>query len=103
VTSVDGKFTAKCKVYVVKKTVKLKSFKVSPTKTTGLAVGKTMQVKPTSLKPAKATGIVPTYSSSNPSVARIDKMGVITGMSPGKTTITVKAGGKTKKFVLTVK
>jgi len=101
VTSVDGKFTAQCKVYVVAKATTLKSFKTPVSKTTGLVVGGTMQIKPT-LSPAKATGIVPTYSSSKTTVAVIDSLGVIKALLPGQTTITVKAGGKTKTFVLTV-
>ena len=102
VMTVDGKFTASCKVYVVKKSAAVKSFKVPASNATGLVVGKTMQVKPTSLKPAKATGVVAVYASSDESVAVVDTMGVITGVSAGKATITVKAGAKTKKFVFTV-
>jgi len=102
VMSVDGKFTAKTTVYVVKKAVKLKSFKVPGSGTTGLVVGQTLQVKPTSVKPAKATGVVPTFASSDTGVAVIDAAGVVTAKAAGKATISVKAGGKTKKFVLTV-
>jgi len=101
VTSSDGSYTAKCKVYVVSKTIKMKSFTISPSKATGLLIGKTLQVK-AKFKPSNATGIVPKFSSSNTYIATIDKTGVITTHSPGKTTIKVSAGGKTKKFVLTV-
>jgi len=102
VTSVDGGFSANCKVYVVKKASKVKSFKVPASGITGLVVGQTMQVMPTSLKPSKATNVVPVFASSDVSVAVIDKAGVVTALAPGKTTIMVKAGGKTKTFVLTV-
>ena len=101
VTTSDGKKTAKCKVYVVANANPLKSLTITPNKATGMVVGKTLQVK-TTLKPAKATGIVPTYKSSKPSVASIDKSGVITALKTGKTTITVAAGGKKQTFVLTV-
>jgi len=101
VTSADGNFKASCKVYVVAKASSLQTLQSPPTNITGLGVNQTLQIKPT-WKPAKATGVVPTYASSNPAVATIDKAGVITGMSAGKATITVKAGSKTKKFVVTV-
>jgi len=101
VKSQDGSFTAKCKVYVVTKAVKIKSLTITPGKATGLLVGRTMQVKAT-VKPTKATGIVPTFASSNKAVATIDRAGVITALAKGKTTITVKAGSKSKSFSLTV-
>jgi len=98
--TVDGKFTAKCKVYVVSRAKAVKTLKVPGSGTTGLLVGQTMQVKPTWT--SKATGVVPTFSSDNPYVAVIDKAGVLTAVSPGKAVITVKAGAKKKKFVFTV-
>jgi uncharacterized protein YjdB len=98
-TSNDGKHTASCKVYVVAKAKKVKG--LSAIKATGLQVGKTKQVLP-KLNPVKATGIVPTFKSSNKSVAVIDKAGGITALKPGTTTISVMAGGKTQKFKLTV-
>jgi len=102
VTTVDGKKVATCKVYVVKKAKKFKKFTITPGKATSIVAGKTLQVK-TKLNPKKATGIIPTYKSSKTSVAVIDKAGVVTAVKQGTTTITVKAGKKTKKFVLTVK
>jgi len=101
VTTEDGTKTAECKVYVVTKAKKVKKLTISPTKYVGLGVGQTQQIQ-TKISPAKATGVIPTYTSSNPSVAVIDKMGLITALSPGKTKITVKAGSKKKSFVLTV-
>ena len=102
VTSVDGKFAAKCKVIVVKKSAGVKSFKVPSSSTTGVGVGQTLRVKPASLKPVKATGVVPEFASDNAAVAVVDAAGVITGRSPGKATITVTAGGVAKSFVVTV-
>ena len=101
VTAADGKLKATCKVYVVKKSLSLKTLKVPSSSTTGVGVGKALQIKPT-WTPAKATGVVPTYESSDVSVAVIDVAGVVTGLSVGKATITVKAGSKTKKFTVTV-
>ena len=66
-----------------------------------VVTGSVLPVKPT-LTPANATGIVPTFKSSKPAIAIIDSAGVITTLTPGKTTITVTAGALEKKFNLTV-
>ena len=102
VTSVDGKKTDKCTVFVVPSATALKSLTIAPSKAISLTAGKRLQVtvKPS---PAKATGVVPTFASTQPMVATIDKAGVITALGKGKTTITVTAGKLKKKFVLTVK
>lgn len=99
VTTNDGKKKAQCRVTVVAKATKVK--RLAAFKPVGLVVGKTVQVKP-KVTPAKATGVVPKFTSSKKSVAVIDKAGVITALAPGKTTITVKAGGKTQRFTVTV-
>jgi len=101
ITSNDGKFKATVKVHVVSSTKKLKSLSITPGKASSLLAGQALRMK-VKLNPAKATGIILTFSSSNTAVAVIDKAGVIRALTPGKTTITVKAGSKTKKFVLTV-
>jgi len=101
VRSLDGKYSAKCKVYVVSKAVKLKSIKVPSSLTTGVGVGQKIQIKP-GYSPAKATGMVPDFTIDNWAVAEMDAAGVITGKSPGKATVTVYAGGKAKSFVVTV-
>ena len=101
VTTADGGKTASCIVNVVAKAVALKTLKISPSSSMTLNVGSVLQVKPT-LNPKNATGIVPEYKSSTTAVAFINKAGVITTLSPGKTTITVTAGTQVKKFTLTV-
>ncbi len=55
------------------------------------------------LTPRNATGIVPAYKTNNKSVAAVDKFGKITAVKKGKATVTVKAGGKSAKMVVTVK
>ena len=97
----DGGFVAQCAVTVTAKAVPLKSLTVTPNKPANLVVGGTLEVK-TKLTPANATGVVVKYSSSAVAVATVDDYGVITARQPGKTTITVKAGGKSKKIALTV-
>jgi len=102
VTSVDGQKTSQCAVFVVPSPTALRTLAITPVKATSLAAGKRLQVK-AKPSPAKATGVVPTFASSKPLVAIIDKAGVITALGKGKTTITVTAGKLKKKFVLTVK
>ena len=98
----DEKKTAKCAVYVVSTSTALTALKITPDAATTLAAGDVLQVKVT-LTPANATGIVPRFLSIKPAVASIDTLGMITALSPGKTTITVMAGVLGKTFVLTVK
>jgi hypothetical protein len=43
------------------------------------------------------------YSSSRPSVARIDSAGRLRALKPGRTTLTVRAGSKRIKLPLTVR
>ena len=47
-------------------------------------------------------GAVPTFSTADKTIATIDKNGVITGKSAGKTTITVAANGVTRTFDVVV-
>ena len=98
----DGNKKATCKVYVVKKAVKLKKLTLNQKAKVSLTKGKTLDVK-AKLSPAKATGIVPKFTSGNTSVAVIDKAGMITALKAGSTTITVKAGKLKKTIKLTVK
>jgi uncharacterized protein YjdB len=56
-----------------------------------------------SYAPAKAPGVKITYRSSSKRVAAIDPTGRITAKAKGKATITVKAGPKSKKYVITVR
>jgi hypothetical protein len=56
-----------------------------------------------SYAPARAPGIKITYRSSAKRVATIDPTGRIIARAKGKTTITIKAGPKTKKYRLTIR
>jgi hypothetical protein len=81
---------------VAKSSVKIKSL---PKKNV-LKVGASKVLKPTFTKGATA---VVTWKSSKPSIAKIDASGKIVALKKGKTTITLKAGNKTKKATITVK
>jgi uncharacterized protein YjdB len=56
-----------------------------------------------SYAPANAPGVKITYRSSSKRVAAIDPTGRIIAKAKGKATITVKAGPKSKKYVITVR
>ena len=102
VTSPNGK-TATVKITVVKDDVKVKKIVLNPT-SLSLRVGSAKQVKAT-VEPENATNGDLKWSSSNPKVATVDENGVIKGISPGTTTITVKTkdGTVTTKITVTVK
>ena len=97
VTTQSGKKTAKCKV-TVKNPIKLTSLGKPPTMF--LLVGATQAIKLT-LSPKNAT-VSPKYSSANSAIASVDANGVVTARSSGKAAITVKAGGMTQKFTVSV-
>ncbi len=100
-TAKDGsKKSASVKVYVVKRATKIT--KVTLPKTAKVDVKGTVALKAT-LKPAKATVDSKTlkWSTSDKKVATV-KNGVVTGKKAGVATITVKAGKKSAKCVVTV-
>jgi alpha-L-fucosidase 2 len=54
------------------------------------------------IKPVKAAGAIVRFTSSNPTIATIDAAGRIVAKQAGKTTISVKAGNKTRTYTITV-
>ncbi len=69
-----------------------------------LAKGKTVTIK-TKVTPANASNKALSFSSSNPNVATISSKGIITAISSGDATITVKAkdgSGKSDSIMITV-
>jgi alpha-amylase len=54
-------------------------------------------------KPATATGVKVRYTSSRPAIVSVDQAGRLTAKTPGKATISITAGAKTKKYTLTVR
>ena len=55
------------------------------------------------VSPASATYPFVTWTSSNPSVASVTKSGMVTGLRPGKASITATAGKKSQTCTVTVK
>jgi hypothetical protein len=95
------KVSAKLKVKVVTKKPKAKVTKVSASVPKSMRVGQVVYVTG-KYSSAKATGVQVKYSSKYQR-AVVDKAGRIVGKSKGKDTITVKAGGKTKRYAVTVR
>ena len=53
--------------------------------------------------PLKATGVKVTFKSSKKKIVSVDQRGRMKALKAGKAVITVKAGGKSKKYKITVK
>ena len=98
-TSSNGK-TAKCMVTVKKvevSTVTLDKYSAN------VNVGKTIQLKAI-INPSNADNKSVTWSTSNKSIATVDKNGLVKGISSGTVTITATSNnGKTAKCTVTVK
>jgi hypothetical protein len=95
--------TAKLKVKVVTKKPKTKVTKVWANK-----VPKTMKLGQTvyitgKYSSTKATGVKVTYSTPKYHRVVVDKTGRLITKSKGKDTLVIKAGGKTKKYTITVR
>ena len=99
VKTVDGGFTATCKITVV---IPVTSVKINTTAKT-LEAGKTFQLAAWP-QPANASNKAVTWSSSNPDVAKVWQNGVVTAVKAGTANITVKTvdGGFTKTCKITV-
>lgn len=66
-----------------------------------LKKGKTLELKPV-LEPI-TSGEEITYESSDPTIAKVSKKGVVTALKPGTVTITIKSGKLTVTCKITVK
>jgi uncharacterized protein YjdB len=98
------KLSATYTVTVVKKGTKTKVSKLSiPGIPKTLKVGETLWLTATYTAKGNAQAVKVTYTSLKSGIAGIDAVGKLTGVSKGKDTIVVKAGGKTKKYAITVK
>jgi hypothetical protein len=105
ITIKSGTKTTKVNLTVVASTVKARSVKVTSVTATGIP--KTMTPGQVGwatgkIKPARAAGVIVRFTSSNPTTATIDTAGRIVAKQAGKTTITIKAGNKTRNYTITV-
>ena len=101
VKTADGKYIASCTVKVSKETVKVEGVTISGSKEVN--VGGTIKLT-AKVTPDNATNKDVSWSSSNPSVARVDQNGNVTGLKAGKVTITVTTadGGHKATYDITV-
>ena len=88
------------KVKVQASTVKTTAISNIAKKAT-LKKGKTLELKPV-LEPI-TSGEEITYESSDPTIAKVSKKGVVTALKPGTVTITIKSGKLTATCKITVK
>ncbi len=84
-TTVDGKYTARCKVTV---TVPVSSVKLSKTKIS-IGTGRSYTLKAV-ISPSDATNKNVTWSSSDSKIATVDKNGTVKGLKKGTAVITAK-------------
>lgn len=101
ITATAGGLRATISVKVLSKKSKTKVKSVSA------AVPKTMKRGARAylsgkFSPTSAPGVKVTYSSSAKSVLVVDSAGALTAVKKGKATITIKAGGKSKKYTVSV-
>lgn len=88
VKTADGSFTATAKITVSTQPVSVTGVTLAPTSAT-IGVGGTQQLTDT-IAPSRATNKNVSWTSSNTSVATVSSSGLVTGVSSGTATITVK-------------
>ncbi len=100
VTTEDGKYKAECTVTVASNVVEVTGVKI--TGATSVVVTKTIKLTAT-VTPTNATNKNVTWTSSDNTIATVDKNGNVKGLKEGKVTITVTtANGKTATYTVTV-
>lgn len=101
-TAAGKKAKASIKVTVVSKKPKSRVTKVWASVPRTLTKGKVIYVTG-KYSSAKATGVKVTYATSRASVAEVNRTGRIIAKGKGTTKITIKAGGRSKTYTLTVR
>jgi C1A family cysteine protease len=87
-------------VYILPKATRLKSLKiVGAPKKMKLGAYRHLTLK---YSPASATNLAPKFSSSNPKVVSVDKIGRICALKKGKARVTVRVGGKKAEAEISV-
>lgn len=100
-TSEDGGFTATCIVTVSAATINVTGVSLNPT-TASIKVDGNIKLAAT-VSPSDATNKAVTWSSSNSGVAAVSDTGVVSGVSAGTATITVKTVDGNKTATCSVK
>src|SRR5699024_10682568 len=98
----DGTKKSTSTITVTEPVVAVTGVTVSP-KTTSIAVGATKQLKET-VSPTNATDKSVTWKSSDETIAKVDKNGLVTAVAEGTATVTVTTtdGSKTSVCDVTV-
>lgn len=100
-TSEDGGHTASAIIEVVKEAIMATSLKASVSKVSMSGKNRTYTIK-TTLLPRDTTDKI-SYTSSNPSVVKVNDAGVLTSVKPGTATITMKVRALKTTIKVTVK
>ena len=102
VRSDDGGHSAVASVRVVPRAVRLTNFTLNrPGEERIVNVGRTIQIR-ANPRPSNATHFRPSFTSSNPDVARVDRTGLVTGVAQGSARITVQQGSITRTVTVRV-
>ena len=99
-TAINGDVSDTCIIHVVEKYVALEGISVNK-ETLNVNPGWTEQLSVT-LNPTNATVAAPVWTSSDETVATVDKNGKVTALKVGTATITATVGGFTKTCTVTV-
>ena len=99
VTTKDGKYKATCKVKVEDNVISVTSVSISGKKEVN--VGESIKLT-ASIKPKDATNKEVTWTSSDSTIATIDKNGNVKGIKSGKVTITVTTVDGEKKASISI-
>ena len=100
ITAKAGDKTATCKVSVAKKVIAVSSVTLNKT-SLSLTEQDTFQLTAT-VNPSDATDKTVTWTSSNYSIATVDRNGLVTAVAAGSATITAQAGDKRATCTVTV-
>lgn len=101
ITASAGNKTATCIVTVSDNAIGVTS--VTLNKNAMSLVSGTFESLTVTVNPANATNVVTVWTSSDGSVATVDNYGMVRAKNPGKSTVTVTAGGKSASCVVTVR
>jgi uncharacterized protein YjdB len=101
ITASAGNKTATCIVTVSDNAIGVTS--VTLNKNAMSLVSGSFESLTVTVNPANATNVVTAWTSSDGSVATVDNYGMVKAKNPGKSTVTVTAGGRSASCVVTVK
>lgn len=99
ITAKAGGKTATCKVTV---TVPQTGIAVSGSSSRSVGIGSTLTLKVAKVPSDATDSYSTTWTSANTSIATVSSKGVVTGVSPGTTTITAKQNNWTVTYKITV-